>query len=185
MLQGTVVHEAQKCGGMNTQAWHMQQQVNFFFFMWRCIKIHYCNSAPEYLWDKWTIEQCGESNHTNPTLFCSLHPRSLSFSVVQRERISKERQVWQIIDFFFQRAVNWTKAHILTVQINDYKTCNPDHVIQSYPAQSAHFPCQTTREWRRWGERDHWPSATPVSRRLYTTQAGFLIHATVIVIWLL
>lgn len=31
MLQGTVVHEAQKCGGMNTQAWHMQQQVNFFF----------------------------------------------------------------------------------------------------------------------------------------------------------
>lgn len=34
MLQGTVVHEAQKCGGgMNTQAWHMQQQVNFFFYV--------------------------------------------------------------------------------------------------------------------------------------------------------
>lgn len=151
----------------------------FFFFMWRCIKIHYCNSAPEYLWDKWTIEQCGESNHTNPTLFCSLHPRSLSFSVVQgKASVTNNR-------LFFQRAVNWTKAHILTVQINDYKTCNPDHVIQSYPAQSAHFPCQTTRGRRRWGERDHWPSATPVSRRLYTTQAGFLIHATVIVIWLL
>lgn len=39
------------------------------------------------------LERCGESNHTNPTLFHSFHPCCLSLSIIQGERISKRRQV--------------------------------------------------------------------------------------------
>lgn len=67
-----------------------------------------------------------------------------------------------------KKNVTWHFIHVVHwVQTNDIRTSNHAASIQSYPAQTAHLPCQTTRGQRGWGSRDHWPAAiTQALRRL-------------------
>lgn len=100
------------------------------------------------------------------------HP-TLKHSLSVHESWSKANVWWGMCVIFrtMARLEEVLYSHC-TVLTKDIKTSDPDHVLslQSYPAQTACFPCQTTRGWGGWGNSDHWPAAIiPALRRLKFT----------------
>lgn len=123
------------------------------------------------------LAHCGE-NH--PTL-----KRSLC------KNLEAKADVWQGTGLIFHTIAKLDQALYshCTVQTNDIKTSNPDHAlsIESYPDQTTCFLCQTTRgqEGGGRGTIGLLQKHQLLEDFSLKKEAGFLVHAIVIVIWLL